>query len=59
MTFRSINRRSVSGIALSVLGVACFALASFSLPGCSTVEGVGKDIQHASQATADALNGDK
>jgi predicted small secreted protein len=58
MTIRGINRRSITSFALSVLGVACFTLASFSLPGCSTVEGVGKDIQHASEATADAINGD-
>lgn len=59
MAIRSIIRRPVSGITLTVLGAVCFALASFSLPGCSTIEGVGKDIQHASQATAEAINGDR
>lgn len=54
-----MNRQFVSRMSLSVLGVVCFTLASFSLTGCSTVEGVGKDIQYASQQAADALNGDK
>ncbi len=53
-----INRRFLSGITLSVLGVVCFTLASFSMTGCSTVKGLGQDIQHASDATADAINGD-
>lgn len=53
------NRRLVSGVGLSALGVACVALAGFALPGCSTVEGVGKDIQHASERTAEALRGDR
>lgn len=54
-----MNRQFVSRMSLSVLGVVCFTLAAFSLTGCSTVEGIGKDIQYASQQTAEALNGDK
>jgi predicted small secreted protein len=53
------NRRLVSGAGLSALGVVCFALAGLALPGCSTVEGVGKDIQYASDRTAEVLRGDR
>ena len=58
MTIRKISRRPISSACLSLLGVVCFALASFSLPGCSTVKGVGQDIQHASEKTAEAFGGD-
>ena len=34
---------------------ACFTLASLSLAGCSTVEGMGKDIQKASVAVQDSF----
>ena len=58
MSIRTFSRRSSVQFSFSVLGVACFTLASFSLPGCSTVAGIGKDIQHASEKTAEAFGGD-
>jgi len=59
MTKSLMNRRFLSGTALSALGVVCFALASFALPGCGTVSGVGKDIQYAADRTGEALSGDR
>lgn len=53
------DRRLASRLALSVFGVVCFSMACFNLSACGTVEGVGKDIQYASEKTAEALNGDK
>ncbi|MFP4097671.1 MAG: hypothetical protein ACLFP8_08100 [Alphaproteobacteria bacterium] len=38
----------------SVLFV-CFALVSLSLAGCSTVEGMGKDLQKASETVKSSM----
>lgn len=59
MTRNLMNRRFLSGATLSILGVVCFALASFALPGCGTVSGVGQDIQYAADRTGEALSGDR
>jgi predicted small secreted protein len=54
-----MDRRSLSAATLSVLGVVCFTLASFALPGCGTVSGVGQDIQYAADKTGEAMSGDR
>jgi len=43
---------------LALLALALFLAAGLAAAGCSTVEGAGKDLQYASERTADALNGD-
>ena len=48
----------ISRVALSVFGALCMAMTALNLAACGTVEGVGKDIQYASEKTAEALNGD-
>ncbi|WP_404828132.1 entericidin A/B family lipoprotein [Fluctibacter corallii] len=35
-----------------------FLLAGFSLAGCATVEGIGKDVESAGEAVQDAADGD-
>ncbi len=51
--------RLASRIALSVFGALCMTLTALNLGACSTVDGVGKDIQYAAEKTGEAMSGDR
>lgn len=51
--------RLASRVALSVFGALCMTMTALNLGACGTVKGVGKDIQYASEKTAEAMSGDR
>ena len=49
----------VTRVALSAFGAFCMTMTALNLGACSTVEGVGKDIQYAAEKTGEAMSGDR
>lgn len=43
--------------AFPIVAGVLLALSPFAIVGCSTVEGAGQDLQDASEAGRDAING--